>query len=173
MLNERLPLIVHNAAPWPARAAHALVPRRCRPAGGAEGAAAGVAAAGGVGALVAGLSNNDPQASCFAAAGVSALARLGGSAAKVLAGQPALANSLLAMVQAPLAAKGAQQRAAGPGGPGGRQWSPGVAAGVQRCGLRALLACCGEQAHLRPALRAAGVAAVVQVSHWALYQLWW
>lgn len=76
-------------------------PDPCRPrAGGAEGAAA-VAASGGIGALVSGLGNADPQAACFASAGVSALARLGGGAAKELTKQAGLLHALLAMASAP------------------------------------------------------------------------
>lgn len=109
-------------------------------------------------ALVAGLSNSDPQAACFAAAGVSAVARQGGAGA--LARHPGLPHALLAMAQAPsqVAVQRVQQRSPAipapalstqSGGdqgrhPGGAGWSPGVALGVQRCGLRAMLACCQE-----------------------------
>jgi hypothetical protein len=85
------------------RNAFAMAERFLNPtwlAGGAEAAAA-VAASGGLEALVAGLANADPQAACFAAAGVSALARLGGAAARTLAQQGGLALALLAMAQAP------------------------------------------------------------------------
>lgn len=120
--------------------------------------AGALAASGGVEALVAGLSNSDPQAACFAAAGVSAMARQGGAGA--LARQPGLPHALLAMAQAPsqVAVQRVQQRSPAipapalstqSGGdqgrhPGGAGWSPGVALGVQRCGLRAMLACCQE-----------------------------
>ncbi|KAL3137901.1 hypothetical protein ABBQ38_005150 [Trebouxia sp. C0009 RCD-2024] len=116
---------------------------------------AGLAAvmdAGGLEALVAALSEDDPQAQCFAAAALGRVAARGGQASQALIQQGA-PQGLLSMLQQ---SASQDKRGANVGSN-----SKGVRKGVYKCALRGLLAATQDQ-DMRAALQKSQGAATVQ-----------
>lgn len=113
---------------------------------------AAVTDAGGLEALVAALSEDDPQAQCFAAAALGRLAARGGQESQALIQQGA-PQGLLSMLQ--------QSAGQDKGGANVGSNSKGVRKGVYKCALRGLLAATQDQ-DMRAALQKSQGAETVQ-----------